>query len=209
MSSRRRESTLIHPRAMRPLTWPVVLVLTSVTGAACKRAHPSAEQEKPVPSSSVISIGVALGACDDIAACERECDAGSADRCRRLGASFAFGKGVDQDETQATALYSHACDMKDPSACVFAGQNHEFARGVPKDDAKAAGFYERACDLGWSPGCYNLAIMYERGTGVPASRERAGELYQVACTAGARQACDKAREMHGPTLPRFLDGGLP
>jgi hypothetical protein len=51
--------------------------------------------------------------------------------------------------------------------------------------------------------------MYERGTGVPASRERAGELYQVACTAGARQACDKAREMHEPSAPPFLEGGLP
>jgi TPR repeat protein len=187
----------------------IVLALTCESGAACKRSHSSARQGEPAPSSSVISIGVALGTCDDIATCERECDAGSADRCRRLAASYAFGKGVDQNETQATALYGHACDMNDPSACVFAGQNYEFARGAPKNDATAARLYERACDLRWAPGCYNLAIMYERGTGVPASRERAGELYQVACTAGARQACDKAREMHEPPTPPFLDGGLP
>jgi TPR repeat protein len=176
--------------------------------AACRRTR-SSSQEEPAPSSSVISIGVALGTCDDIAVCERECDAGSADRCRRLAASYAFGKGVEQNETQAASLYAHACDMNDPSACVFAGQMHEFARGVPKDDATAARFYGRACDLRYAPGCYNLAILYERGTGVPTNREKAGELYQVACTAGARQACDKAREMHAPQPPPFLEGGLP
>ncbi len=184
------------------------LVLACVLGAACSRTRSSASGEKSAPSSSVISIGVAVGTCDDIAVCERECDAGSADRCRRLAASYAFGKGVDQDEARAAFLYVHACEMNDPSACVFAGQTFEFARGVTKDDAKAARFYERACDAHWAPGCYNLAVMFERGTGVPASRERAGELYQTACTAGAQQACTRAREMHAPPVPPFLEGGL-
>src|SRR5580700_12183575 len=128
--------------------------------AACGRAH-SSSGDQPAPSSSVITLGVSLGGGPDIPACERECDAGSADRCRRLGATYALGQGVDKDETRATALYEHACDMNDPSACVFAGQMNEFARGVEKDDTKAARFYERACDLRWAPGCYNLAIMYE------------------------------------------------
>jgi TPR repeat protein len=97
--------------------------------------------------------------------------------------------------------------MRDPSACVFAGQMYEFAHGVAKDDARAARFYERACDRQWAPGCYNLAIMYERGTGVPQDRTKAADLYQAACTAGAQQACEKAREMHGPAPIPFLDGG--
>lgn len=177
--------------------------------AACSRSRPSAQEQQPAPSSSVITLGIEVGTCPDVPACERECDAGSADRCRRLAATYEFGKGVDQDETRATALYEHACDMKDPAACVFAGQMHEFARGVPKDDAKAARLYERSCDLDWAAGCYNLAIMYERGTGVAADRKRAGDLYQMACTAGAKTACDKAREMHAPPPIPFLEGGLP
>jgi uncharacterized protein len=176
--------------------------------AACNRGR-SSGGEQPAPSSSVITLGVALGTCPDLAACERECDAGSADRCRRLAASYAMGEGVDRDETRAARLYEHACDMKDPSACVFAGQMNEFERGVPKDDAKAADFYRRGCDLGWAPACYNLAIMFERGTGVPADRGKAADLYQVACTAGAQQACDRARQLHEPPTPPFLDGGLP
>jgi TPR repeat protein len=176
--------------------------------AACGRSH-SIEKEQPAPSSSVITLGVEVGTCPDVPACERECDAGSADRCRRLAATYAFGKGVDKDETHAAALYEHACRMSDPSACVFAGQMHEFERGVPKDDAKAAHFYERACNLGWAPGCYNLAIMYERGTGVVADRHKAGDLYQTACTSGAKAACEKAKEMRAPPPNPFFDGGLP
>jgi TPR repeat protein len=182
--------------------------LVCVLLAACSRSRSSASDEA-APSSSVISIGVELGACPDVDACERECDAGSPDRCRRLAMSYAFGKGVEKDEARASELYVHACDMRDPSACLFAGQMNEFAHGIPKDDAKAARFYERSCDLQWAAGCYNLAIMYERGTGVPADRKKAGDLYQTACTAGAKQACEKAAEMHAPAPPPFLDGGLP
>ena len=112
-----------------------------------------------------------------------------------------------KDEARATGLYEHACDMRDASACLFAGQMHEFAHGVPKDDVVAARFYGRSCDLGYAAGCYNLAILFEEGHGVPKDRAKAGDLYQVACTAGAKQACDRAREMHAPEVPTFLDGG--
>ncbi len=157
---------------------------------ACNRNRSSGPES--APSGTVITIDPTFFACADVEVCERECDAGSADSCRRLAASYGFGRGVTKDETRATAIYDHACDMKDPSACVFAGQMYEYGRGTGKDYERAAKLYERACNLAWTPGCYNLAIMYERGTGVPADRHRAAELYQVACTAGAHAACDKA-----------------
>jgi TPR repeat protein len=118
--------------------------------------------------------------------------------------TYAFGQGVDKDERRATALYGQACDMGDGPACVFAGQMHEYAHGTPKDDARAATLYGRACDLRWAAGCYNLAIMVDRGRGVPQDRARAADLYQTACTAGAKQACDKAKELHEV---RTGDGG--
>ena len=176
--------------------------------AACDRRHPSGEAQA-APSSSVVTLAVAVGGCQDLDVCERECDAGSADRCRRLAATYALGQGVEKDETRATGLYEHACEMQDPSACVFAGQMHEFARGVPKNDAKAARFYDLACGLGWAPGCYDQAVMYERGTGVPQDRAHAADLYQKACTGGAKSSCEKAKAMREPALPFFLDGGLP
>jgi TPR repeat protein len=185
----------------------VVSVLAVALLGGCHRGPSSHGQ--PAPSASVITLAVTIGGCEDVEACERECDAGSADRCRRLGATYALGQGVSQDETRAAMLYERSCAMKDPVGCVFAGQMHEYAHGVSEDDAKAARLYERACDLRWAPGCYNLAIMYERGRGVSQDRARAGDLYQLACTAGASQACDKAREMHEPPPVPFLDGGLP
>jgi len=182
---------------------PLVLLVL----AACGRSHssPEAVEGTPAPSSSVITIGAAIGSCDDVAMCARECDGGSADRCRRLAATYALGQGVDKDEARATALYAKACDMKDPPACVFAGQMNEYAHGVPKNDAAAARFYERACDLEWATGCYNLAIMLEHGRGVPVDRPKAGALYQIACTAGAKSACSKVTEMQQPPPVPFFD----
>jgi TPR repeat protein len=183
----------------------VCLFLFGVLVACGRGASPS--QEQAAPAGSVISVALAIGTCDDVEVCERECDAGSADRCRRLAATYALGRGAGKDEARATALYEQACTMKDPSACVFAGQMHEYAHGVPKDDAKAASLYARSCDMEWPAGCYNLAIMYENGRGVQVDRSKAEEKYGRACAAGAKQACDKAKEMQSPgTQAPFLDG---
>jgi TPR repeat protein len=172
---------------------PLLLVALFAAAAACGRRDLSSG-EQTAPSASVVSIGAALGTCDDLAVCAKECDAGSADRCRRLAATYAFGRGVDKNEALATAVYARACDMNDAPSCVFAGQMHEYAHGVPKDDVAAAGFYQRACDLKWAAGCYNLAILFEAGRGVREDRGKAGELYAIACAAGARLACSKARD---------------
>jgi uncharacterized protein len=157
---------------------------------ACDKPRPSPE-ETPAPSASVVQLGVTMGTCTDVALCESECDGGSADRCRRLAASYAFGEGVAKDEAKATGLYEHACDLDDAPACVFAGQMHEYAHGVPKDEARAAALYGRACDARWMAGCYNLAIMFENGRGVAVDKAKAAALYEQACGAGAKAACDK------------------
>ena len=177
---------------------------------ACDRGA-SGHGDQPAPSASAISLGVEIGSCTDVEACERECRAGSADRCRRLAATYAFGRGVGKDEAKATDFYELACAMKDPAACVFAGQMYEYARGVPADPAKATKLYTQACDAQWAGGCYNEAIMYENGRGVPSDRAKAADLYQVACTAGAKIACDKAVDLHKPppqNEPAFLDASV-
>jgi TPR repeat protein len=167
-------------------------VLALLLPAACDRSR-GAPEGQPAPSASVVSIGVTLGTCSDLSLCESECDAGSADRCRRLAATYSVGDGVTRDEARATALYERACDMSDAPACVFAGQMHEYAHGVPKDDARAARLYERACNAGWAAGCYNLAIMFENGRGVALDRDKAEGLYDAACSAGAKPACERAK----------------
>jgi TPR repeat protein len=198
----------------RPGKWGTLVFVCAVT-AACNRGQASSAQPEP----EHIPLAIALGACPNLAACERECDAGSADRCRRLAASYALGQpGLAKDETRASSLYEHACKMGDPSSCVFAGQMYEFARGVTKDEVKAADFYEQACNLKWAAGCYNLGIMYERGTGVPANVGKATDLYQAACDAGAATSCERVRELMlrpivgsptGSPMVASSDGGSP
>ena len=192
----------MHPSTPRRL----VLLACAVFGQpACdKRSTPQVDPGV-APSASVISIGVALGTCEDPALCDKECEGGSADRCRRLAASYALGQGVDKDEARATGLYERACAMKDAPACVFAGQMHEYAHGVPKDATKAAGLYERACDEGWPAGCYNFAIMLEEGRGMPVDRAKAAALYRRVCDAGAKTACAKVEQLSAPSNPAVGD----
>lgn len=177
------------------LAAPLVVGLFVAGLAACDRFRAKPESQQEAPASSVITLGVTLGACDDLATCERECDAGSADRCRRLAVSYALGQTAPKNETYATSLYERACEMGDPAGCVFAGQMHEFEHGVPKDVPAAARFYEKACKLGYAAGCYNLAILNESGRGLPTDLGKAAELYAVACKAGASRACEKGKEL--------------
>lgn len=171
------------------------IALAVVVLGACSKHSTPAGEGAPSPSASVLTITAGIGVCDDLATCERECDAGSADRCRRLAATYAMGNGAPRDEARGTALYERACAMGDAPACVFAGQMHEYAHGVPKDAAAAVRFYARACDLKWSAGCYNLAIMFENGRGVERDPGKAAVLYENACAAGAKPACDRAHDL--------------
>jgi TPR repeat protein len=170
-----------------------LLLLGALASYACDRKSPVPTAGDPAsPSASVISIGVEMGACPDLLACANECDGGSADRCRRLGVTYEFGKGVERDGVRATELYTRACDMRDSEGCIAAGRMYEFHHGVSKDDAKAVGFYGRACEGGSGAGCANLAIMLEGGRGAPKDEARALDLFDGACRAGSGIACQHA-----------------
>jgi TPR repeat protein len=179
---------------------PRILVagaLLSLVPLACgKRSGTSVEprllEDQPNPSASVVSVAVEMGACPDFVVCERECDAGSADRCRRLAASYEFGKGAPADPKLATSLYVRACDMRDMGACVSAGRMYEFHHGVEKDDRTASSFYRRACDGENMTGCANLAIMLESGHGGDKDDGAAIQLFDKACARGSGIACQHA-----------------
>jgi TPR repeat protein len=162
--------------------------------AACDRRRPPSQEEQPTPAASVITIANVFGTCDDVGACEADCDAGVAERCRLAGTTFQFGtKAVTKDEKRALAFYERACSLKNPGGCVSAGQIWEFHHGVVKDDAKAAAFYKQACDLDDQVGCANYAIMLERGAGVPKDDRAAMALFDKACQKGAGLACDRLK----------------
>ncbi len=154
----------------------------------------------PAPSASVITIAAAIGACDDLETCERECNGGSGDRCRRLGVTYEFGRGVPVDGAHATQLYERSCGMGNGDGCLAAGRMYEFHHGVAKDDSRAVSFYTRACDLADAAGCANLAIMLESGRGAPKDVAKAEQLFAHACKQGSSLACTHAKSL-GATHP--------
>jgi TPR repeat protein len=166
-------------------------------GSGCDRGQ-RATTQGPAPSASVVTIVAGLGYCEDRIVCERECEAGASDRCRRLGVSYEFGHGVDVDGAHATAMYEQACAMKNTDGCVAAGRMYEFHHGVAKDDVKATSFYSRACDLGDPTGCANFAIMLESGRGTERDIARARDYFARACTRGSSLACAHAKALRAP-----------
>jgi TPR repeat protein len=182
---------------MRARIVPLVFGLSLVSFAGCKdknRIDLNEEYRQAAPASTM-TIANVVGVCEDVPTCERECDAGQADRCRRLGSTYQFAEGAAKDETKATAYYEKACAMGNASGCVSSGQMFEFAHGVAKDDAKAAAYYKKGCDLGYMVGCANYAIMLENGRGVPKDVAQAIPIYENACKAGAGLACDRLRAL--------------
>jgi TPR repeat protein len=161
------------------------------SGGAAAGADPSI----PAPSSSVITIAAGMGFCENLETCERECDAGSSDRCRRLGVNYEFGHGVEVDGVHATQLYERSCGMGNADGCLASGRMYEFHHGVAKDDVKAVSFYTRACDLGDGAGCANLAIMLENGRGVAKDTAKAAQLFTRACERGSSLACAHAKSL--------------
>jgi TPR repeat protein len=169
----------------------VLFLLIALAGCDKRRA---AHEEEPAPPASVITIANVFGTCDDVGACEADCDAGAGDKCRLAGATFQFGtKAVTKDEKRALGFYDRACALKNAGGCVSAGQMWEFHHGVDKDDAKAATFYKEACDFDDQVGCANYAIMLERGAGVAKDEAKAIALFDKACQKGAGLACDRLK----------------
>jgi TPR repeat protein len=179
---------------MRALyTFAAALVLLPLVG--CKKGDQPAPSDTDYASPSSpppVQMVNTMPGCDDVPLCERECDGGAADRCRRLGVTYEFGQGAAKDPKLATSWYERSCTMGNAAGCEAAGRMYEYHL-EPKDMTKAAGFYERACTIGWQGGCANWAIMLENGRGVPQDLAKAKKLYEGACTAGAGLACDRLR----------------
>lgn len=137
-----------------------------------------------------------MGTCDDLAACDRDCNAGKGASCRLLAVTYEFGKSdAGRNETLGTTYFDRACALGDAPGCVSSGQMHEYGHGVSKDMEQAATAYAHACTLGWQVGCANWAIMLENGRGVEKDVAKAMTLYDSACKAGAGLACERAKAL--------------
>jgi TPR repeat protein len=170
----------------------LLLALVACKGNEENRSTPT--EGVPVSAPSALTIANAMGSCDDVGVCERDCNGGHGDACRLLAVTYEFGKSdAGRNETLGTKYFDRACALGDAPGCVSSGQMHEYAHGVPKDDTEAAAAYARACTLGWQVGCANWAIMLENGRGVEKDIAKAKGLYDSACKAGAGLACERLK----------------
>ena len=91
-----------------------------------------------------------------------------------VGESYAAGKGVTQDLTQAAGWYRKAAGNND-----IAGELHLAAlyrdggKGLPRDVEQAAAWYRKAAEQGDVGAQATLGLLYSLGQGVPKSEVEA------------------------------------
>jgi uncharacterized protein len=84
----------------------------------------------------------------------------------RVGALYANGFAVPQNDFEAVKLYRRAADQNNRDAQNSLGFMYEYGRGVPKNLAEAAMWSRRAADQGHILAQNKLAQMYWFGHGV-------------------------------------------
>jgi uncharacterized protein len=66
----------------------------------------------------------------------------------RLGAAYANGKGIGQDDVEAVKWYRAAAEQGNPLAQAAPGFMYERGRGTGKDEAEAVKWYRMAAEQG-------------------------------------------------------------
>lgn len=101
-----------------------------------------------------------------IKALTEDAEQGDVEAQYNLGAMYAVGDGIEQDDAKAVVWFQKAADQGDASAPYNLGIMYDHGRGVEKDDRQAAKWYRKAAEQGVAYAQYNLANMYANGRGV-------------------------------------------
>jgi uncharacterized protein len=94
-------------------------------------------------------------------------DHGDAAAEASLGAMYASGTGVPQDNAMAVTLYRKAADQGLAGAQHNLGVMYDYGRGLPQNYSAAVVWFRKAADQGHPDAQYNLGVMYADGRGVP------------------------------------------
>ena len=109
---------------------------------------------------------------------------GDADAQCSLGALYATGCGVPQDEGQAMHWYQLAEDQENAVAQTNLGAMY----ATWDDEDEAVRWYRLAADQGLSEGQFNLGVMYAEGRGVLQNEAEAVCWYRLAAEQGLAEA---------------------
>jgi len=109
---------------------------------------------------------------DDAGDLRARADRGEADAQYELGVMYSDGRGVAQDEDQATAWYRKAAAQGHSDAQFCLGVKYQNGLGLPKDDVQAVLWYCRAAG---SDGAGRERATSRASTAPAASLSRSGQ----------------------------------
>ena len=87
----------------------------------------------------------------------------------RLGALYAEGKGVAQDDGAAMTWFQRSANQGNAEAQYNVGASYAEGAGVAKNDDEAAKWFRRAAEQGMPYAQINIGLLYAAGRGVPQS----------------------------------------
>ena len=118
-----------------------------------------------------------------------------------LGLMYDDGRGVPQDDTEASRWFRRAAEQGHAKAQFNLGVMYTLGEGVPQDDKEAVRWYRLAAEQGVARAQYNLGSMYGMGQGVPQDYVQAHMWVNLAAVQGngkARKARDRLAEKMTP-----------
>jgi hypothetical protein len=112
---------------------------------------------------------------------------------------YEYGKGTDENYTQAVYWYKKAAEQGDTEAQLNLAVMYKYGTGVNEDSSQAVFWYKKAAEQGNTKAQLNLAVMYASGEGI---LENFVLAYKWANLAGAR-GNENAREMKNEVKKRM------
>jgi TPR repeat protein len=117
--------------------------------------------------------------------------------CGHLGAHYAEGTGLPQDDEKAADFYERSCQLGYGSGCIgWSGALRE-GKGRKRDAAEALAALKDACRFDRQDGCFALGVAYLRGLGGPKDENAAKQQLGVACDANHAEACRVLADLTG------------
>lgn len=113
---------------------------------------------------------------------------GDADAMVSLGAMYAFGRGVPQDDNEAVKWFLKAADLGHAKAMYNLGVMYAKGKGVGQDEREAVKWYHKAADMGVAPAMFSLGDAYAKGEGVIQDDVEAYTWFSVASALGLTEA---------------------
>jgi eukaryotic-like serine/threonine-protein kinase len=161
---------------------------TNVAIPACEAAATAAPDDGRI----LFQLGRSYGAAKEyekaLAAYRRADELGNALATNNIGAFYADGLGVKQDQAEARVWFQRAASEGLAFAMKNLGELHESGKGGRQDYALARQWYERAASAGDTDAMVRLGLLHEGGLGVSKDYSEARGWYEKAAATGNTHA---------------------